>query len=107
MLASLTEVKSNISDSTDTRHEETEAEEPLELESLSGKPQTKRCAGTLETAVQKAGLFVLCILTLAVLAFVASGSCVGDFFSINTFWSGARLMLQPYCSVHYGALPPI
>ncbi|KAM7389837.1 hypothetical protein PAMP_023791 [Pampus punctatissimus] len=65
------------------------------------------CAGTLETAVQKAGLFVLCILTLTVLAFVASGSCAGDFFSINTFWSGARLMLQPYCSVHYGALPPI
>ncbi|KAF3838510.1 hypothetical protein F7725_010278 [Dissostichus mawsoni] len=31
----------------------------------------------------------------------------GNFFSINNLWSGTRLMLQPYYSVHYGALPPI
>ena len=61
---------------------------------------------TLETAVQRAGLFLLFIFFLIVLGFVASGSFRGNFFSINALWSGTRLM-QPYYSVHYGALPPI
>ncbi|XP_029297735.1 uncharacterized protein LOC115014805 isoform X4 [Cottoperca gobio] len=107
LLASSAEMKTIMSDSTDLRHEESEAEEPLNPQSLTVDRQTKRCAGTLETAIQRAGLFLLSVFILTVLAFVTSGSCTGNFFSINTLWSGARLMLQPYCSVHYGALPPI
>ncbi|XP_067455545.1 protein KASH5-like [Thunnus thynnus] len=107
LLASLAEVKSSMSHSTYRRHEETETEELLVLGSLTFNPQYKRCAVALETAVQKAGLLMLFIFTLAVLAFVASGSCAGDFFSINTLWSSTHLMLQPYCRVHYGALPPV
>ncbi|XP_044061147.1 kinectin-like isoform X2 [Siniperca chuatsi] len=103
LLASSAEVKTNMSDSTDLRHEETVPEELLKPQCLTVDLQTKRCAGILE----RAGLFMLLIFILTVLALVASGSCAGNLFSINTLWSGARLMLQPYCSVHYGALPPI
>ncbi|CAK6971972.1 uncharacterized protein LOC122990174 [Scomber scombrus] len=87
--------------------EEAEAEEVLELQSLTASSRTKRCAGSSETAVQKAGLFMLWILAFIFLAFVASRNSAGDFFSINTLWSVAHLMIQPYCTVHYGALPPI
>ncbi|XP_039669963.1 uncharacterized protein LOC120567166 isoform X2 [Perca fluviatilis] len=106
LLASSAEVEINMSDSTDLRHEESEAEELLKPQSVTVDLQTKRCAGVLETAVQRARLFLLFVI-LTVSAFVASGSCTGNFFSINTLWSGAHLMLQPYCSVQYGALPPI
>ncbi|XP_040903629.1 uncharacterized protein LOC121188122 [Toxotes jaculatrix] len=109
LLASSDEMKTSTSDSKHLGHEEPEAEEILEPQSLTVDLQTKRCAGVLETAIQRAGLFTMCIFFLVVLAFVASGSSVGncDLFSINTLWTGARVMLQPYCSVHYGALPPI
>lgn len=56
-----------------------------------------RCAGFLDTAVQRAGLFVLFIFILAILVFLASGNS-GSFT-----W----LMLQPFCQVHYASLPPI
>ncbi|KAK5924996.1 hypothetical protein CgunFtcFv8_017560 [Champsocephalus gunnari] len=107
LLAFSPEVKPSMADSADLRHEECEAEEPLKPLSLPEEHQTKRWAGTLETAVQIAGLFLLFIFFLIVLGFLASGSFRGNFFSINTLWSGTRLMLQPYYSVHYGALPPI
>ncbi|XP_033992234.1 uncharacterized protein LOC117487699 [Trematomus bernacchii] len=104
LLAFSPEVKPSMADSADLRHEECEAEEPLKPLSLPEEHQTKRW--TLETALQRAGLFLLFIFFLIVLGFVASGSFRGNFFSINTLWSGTRLM-QPYYSVHYGALPPI
>ncbi|XP_051275504.1 myosin-11-like isoform X2 [Dicentrarchus labrax] len=109
LLASSAEVKTSKSNSKDLRHEENEAEELLDHQSLTVDLQTKRCAGNLETAFQRAGLLMLFLFVLTVLAFVASGSCAGNsgFFSMNTLWSSARLMLQPYCTVHYGALPPI
>ncbi|XP_034067740.1 reticulocyte-binding protein 2 homolog a-like [Gymnodraco acuticeps] len=107
LLAFSPEVKPSMADSADLRHEECEAEEPLKPLSLPEEHHTKRWAGTLETAVQIAGLFLLFIFFLIVLGFLASGSFRGNFFSINTLWSGTRLMLQPYYSVHYGALPPI
>ncbi|KAM8732520.1 uncharacterized protein AB9X84_024528 [Acanthopagrus schlegelii] len=96
-----------VSDS-DHRHEETETEELLTPPSLTKELQTERCAGVLVTAVHSAGMFVLFVVTLVMLAFL-SGSLAGhsDFFSINTLWSGASLILQPYCRVHYGALPPV
>ncbi|KAK5864723.1 hypothetical protein PBY51_015942 [Eleginops maclovinus] len=107
LLAFSPEVKPSITASADLRHEEFEAEEPLKPLSLPEDRQTKRWARTFETAFQRAGLFLLFIFFLTVLGFVASGSLTGNVFSINTLWSGTRLMLQPYYSVHYGALPPI
>ncbi|XP_045886990.1 RB1-inducible coiled-coil protein 1-like isoform X2 [Micropterus dolomieu] len=101
--ASSAEVKASMSDPADLRHEQTEAEELLKPQSLTVDLQTKRCAGIFE----RARIFVLFIFILTVLAIVASGSCAGNFFPINTLWSGVRLTLQPYCSVRYGALPPI
>ncbi|XP_054453095.1 uncharacterized protein LOC129089758 [Anoplopoma fimbria] len=107
LLASSAEVKTCLSDCTDLRQEETEAEELLKPQSLTLDLQAKRCAGVLEAALQRAGLFLVFVVVLTVLAFVALGSFTGNLFSINNLWSGASLMLQPYCSVHYGALPPI
>ncbi|XP_038556021.1 golgin subfamily A member 6C-like isoform X1 [Micropterus salmoides] len=100
--ASSAEVKASMSDPADLRHEQTEAE-LLKPQSLTVDLQTKRCAGIFEGA----RVFVLFIFILTVLAIVASGSCAGNFFPINTLWSGVRLTLQPYCSVRYGTLPPI
>ncbi|XP_049442511.1 microtubule-associated tumor suppressor 1 homolog isoform X1 [Epinephelus fuscoguttatus] len=105
LLASSAEVKTSMSDSTDLRNEETE--KLRKPQSLTVERQNRRCAGILETALQTAEVFLLSVIALTVLAFVASGSCSGNFFPINKLWSGARLMLQPYCSVHYGALPPV
>ncbi|XP_039975988.1 cytospin-A-like [Xiphias gladius] len=109
LLASLDEAKTSTSDSKHLKHEGAEAEELLIPQSLRVDPKTKRCPGALETAVQRAGLFMMCIFILLVVAFVASRSSVGnsDLFSFSTLWTGAQLMLQPYCSVHYGASPPI
>ncbi|XP_042349825.1 uncharacterized protein LOC121948492 [Plectropomus leopardus] len=107
LLASTAEVKNNTSDSADLTQEETEAEEQQKPQSLTVDLQIKRCAGILETAVQKAEVFLLSVIILTVLAFLASGSFTGNFFSINNLWSSAYLMLQPYCSVHYGVLPPV
>ncbi|XP_041846800.1 calcium-binding and coiled-coil domain-containing protein 2-like isoform X1 [Melanotaenia boesemani] len=106
LVALSSEVKTSM---TDVKHEESQTEELLEHHSLTVDMKTKRgrSAGTLKTAVQRAGLFVLCIFSLFVLAYVAVGCCAGNFdlFS-NILWSSARLMLQPCFSVHYRALPP-
>ncbi|XP_068571591.1 protein KASH5-like isoform X1 [Cebidichthys violaceus] len=107
LLASSAKVKTSVLDSTDLRHEETEAEELLKPPSLTLDLQTKRCAGILETVVRRAGLLLVFVVVLTVLVFVASASWTGNRFSINTLWSSARLMLEPYCTVHYVALPPI
>ncbi|XP_029020849.1 centrosomal protein cep290-like isoform X3 [Betta splendens] len=84
-------------------------EEQLKLQSLTMHLQGKRCAGLLRTGVIKAGLFLLSIIIITLIAFVASwiSATNSDLFTINTLWKVARLILQPYCSVHYGALPPI
>ncbi|XP_023144910.2 uncharacterized protein LOC111581122 isoform X1 [Amphiprion ocellaris] len=107
--ASSPEVKPFMTYSTELRHEEGEAEELLKPRSVTADFQTKRCADTSKTSVQKTGLFTVCIFILTVLAFLASGSCSGngDFFSINSLWNSACLMFHPYCRIHYGALPPI
>lgn len=69
----------------------------------------RRWTGTVEPAVQRARLFIMCVSVLLVLGFVATGISLGDcnLFSIKTFWTGARVTLQPYCSVHYGDMPPL
>ncbi|KAF0039788.1 hypothetical protein F2P81_008023 [Scophthalmus maximus] len=83
--------------------EETEAEELLKPQSPTVDLQTERWTGTVEPAVQRARLFIMCVSVLLVLGFVATGISLGDcnLFSIKTFWTGARVTLQPYCSVHY------
>nr|XP_046263116.1 uncharacterized protein LOC124068724 isoform X2 [Scatophagus argus] len=106
LLTSSAEVTASMSDFTDLRHEETETEEQLESHSLTMDLRTQRRAGILESVGRRAGLFMLFIFII-ILAFGALGSSTGNFFSINTLWSSAGLMLQPYCSVHYDALPPI
>ncbi|XP_019935377.2 myosin heavy chain, embryonic smooth muscle isoform-like isoform X2 [Paralichthys olivaceus] len=103
LLASSDEVKTSMSDSTHLIHKETETEDLLKPQSLEEDLQTKRWSGISQTAIQRAGLFMMCVLLLLVLAFVTSGN--SDLFS--TFWNGARVILQPYCSVHYGGLPPV
>lgn len=60
-----------------------------------------RCVGVLQTAVQRVGLFVPLIFSLLILAFMGLGSC-SEHYDFLAF-----LMMQPYCSVHYEALPPI
>ncbi|XP_034454037.1 uncharacterized protein LOC117769308 isoform X1 [Hippoglossus hippoglossus] len=112
LLASLNEVKTSTSDSTHLRHKETETEDLLNPQSLTEDHQTKRYfrwPGTSQTAVQRAGLFLMCIFFLLVLVCVTSASISGnsDLFSINTFWTGARMILQPYCSVNYAGAPPV
>lgn len=64
-------------------------------------PPCPRCVGVLQTVVQRVGVFLLLIFILIILALVAVGSCAQHFDFL------ALLMLQPYCSVHYGLLPPI
>ncbi|KAL6117564.1 uncharacterized protein ACO6RY_15321 [Pungitius sinensis] len=103
LLASSDEVKTNVSDSTN--HVETEADGLTEPGSVALDIQTERGAGLLVTGVQRAGLFLVSVVVFTLLAFVASGSCTGN--TINTLWSSASLILQPYCNVYYGALPPI
>nr|XP_040031107.1 myosin-10-like [Gasterosteus aculeatus aculeatus] len=135
LLASLDEVRTHVSDSTD--HVETEAEGLTKPGSVSLDVQTKterqltpkdtflvpyvplahrrpsgfsaflRAAGVLLAAVPRAGLFLASGVALSLLAFVVSGSCTGNLFSIDALWNTASLTLQPYCSVQYGALPPV
>ncbi|XP_071313513.1 protein KASH5-like [Trachinotus anak] len=108
LLASSEEVKLSMLDSEHLRLEETEAGELLKPQSVTADLQTQRCAATLETVVQR-GLVMMCIFIVLVLVFLAPGGSVGGChsFSISTLWTSAHLMLQPYCSLHYGASPPI
>lgn len=68
-----------------------------------------RCASVSGTDIIRFGLYLLCIAIISLFAFVVSGIYARnpELFTVNTLWKVARLVLQPYCSVHYGALPPI
>ncbi|XP_031592641.1 uncharacterized protein LOC116317793 isoform X2 [Oreochromis aureus] len=112
LLASTAEVNDGMTNSTNLGNclqEEPETEELLKPHLLTVNLQSKSCPGTLEAAIWRVGFFMLCIFILMILAIVASGCFVGtsDFSSITTLWASAHLMLQPYLSVQYGALPPI
>ncbi|XP_072252520.1 uncharacterized protein [Leuresthes tenuis] len=104
LLADSADMEVSTTDFTELQHEETEAEEVLEPHSVTADLKTKRFAGTWRTTIPRAGLLLLCLFCFSVLACVALGCC--EIFS-NMWWSRARLMLQPYFSVHYGTLPPI
>lgn len=80
---------------------------PLAHRRPSGFSAFLRAAGVLLAAVPRAGLFLASGVALSLLAFVVSGSCTGNLFSIDALWNTASLTLQPYCSVQYGALPPV
>ncbi|XP_062249700.1 ERC protein 2-like [Platichthys flesus] len=112
LLSSLDEVKTSTTDSTHLRHKETDTEDLMNHHSLTEDLQTKkefRRTGSLQTAVQRAGLLLMCIFFLLVLVCVTSASISGnsDLFPINTFWTGARMILPPYCSVRYAGAPPV
>ncbi|XP_059201743.1 uncharacterized protein LOC131981479 isoform X2 [Centropristis striata] len=106
-LGSSADVNSSMSDAADHRQEETETEELLNPQNLTVELQTKKCAGIFETVSQEAARFLLCVVTLAVLAFAVSGNCSGNFASINDLLGCVGLRLQPYCRVHYVAAPPV
>nr|XP_012773087.2 golgin subfamily A member 1-like [Maylandia zebra] len=111
LLATTAEMNTGMTDSTNHGNvdEEAKTEELLKPHLPTVKLQSKRCPGTLEKAIWRVGFFMLCIFILMIIAFVASGCFAGtsDFSSITTLWTSAHLMLQPYWSVQYGALPPI
>ncbi|XP_039871514.1 uncharacterized protein LOC120723825 isoform X3 [Simochromis diagramma] len=111
LLATTAEMNTGMTDSTNHGNvdEEAKTEELLKPHLPAVKLQSKRCPGTLEKAIWRVGFFMLCIFILMIIAFVASGCFAGtsDFSSITTLWTSAHLMLQPYWSVQYGALPPI
>ncbi|XP_006781389.1 outer dense fiber protein 2-like isoform X2 [Neolamprologus brichardi] len=112
LLASTAEMNTGMTDSTNLGNclqEEAKTEELLKPHLPAVKLQSKRCPGTLEKAIWRVGFFMLCIFILMIIAFVASGCFAGtsDFSSFTTLWTSAHLMLQPYWSVQYGALPPI
>ncbi|CAJ1058497.1 CDK5 regulatory subunit-associated protein 2-like isoform X1 [Xyrichtys novacula] len=98
LLASSDAVESIILDPSDLKHDEDGTEELMKSQSLTVDLQTKRCAGTFEIALRIAVLFLLFVFILAV---------SGNLFSVNTICSDVFLMMQPYLSVQYEALPPI
>ncbi|KAK2849040.1 hypothetical protein Q5P01_008874 [Channa striata] len=109
LLASSLEVETSMSHYICVRHRETIDEEVMQHESLERDLQNRRCAGILETSLHRAVLFIFFIFIFTLLAFVASAGDARnyDLFSIETLWNSAYLLLQPYWSVHYGALPPV
>ncbi|CAB1455062.1 unnamed protein product [Pleuronectes platessa] len=81
LLSSLDEVKTSTSDSAHQRHKETDTEDLMNHQSLTEDLQTKkdfRRTGSLQTAVQRAGLFLMCIFFLLVLVCVTSASISGN-----------------------------
>ncbi|XP_030000909.1 kinectin-like [Sphaeramia orbicularis] len=105
-LASFTDVITLTADLREPQHEEAEAEELPKPPCFTVDPQTKRCAGVLDTVFHKLTQFLLCLFILTLLAFVASGCFTGNSFT-DTLWNNAQLMLKPYVRVHYGCLPPV
>lgn len=70
-------------------------------------PSGSRFAKTLKTAIYGAKLFMMCVFACSFVFLMVLGCCAVDLFSICALHSSARLMSQPYFSVHYSALPPL
>ncbi|XP_055015181.1 restin homolog [Boleophthalmus pectinirostris] len=68
-----------------------------------------KCVGILMTVTQKVLLFLGTMFLFFALASVTPGSFTVNSraFSLNTMWSSTRFLLEPYCTVHYGGMPPI
>nr|XP_015802314.2 centromere-associated protein E isoform X2 [Nothobranchius furzeri] len=64
-------------------------------------------ADASKTNIHGSSLFKLCIFTLSFLVSAVLGCVAGNLFSSNILQSGSQLMLQPYISVQYNALPPV
>ncbi|XP_051922616.1 227 kDa spindle- and centromere-associated protein-like isoform X2 [Hippocampus zosterae] len=105
LLASQNEIKSMMAPSMDSSQEETDATEPTSAPVLS--QQTNRYTKVKEPSTHK--VFVLCLAIIIILVIVAAGNHARyfDFPPIHNLWRSVHLILQPYFSVHYGALPPV
>lgn len=68
-----------------------------------------KCASLLMSFAQRIVLFLVTFFLLLFLVFLTSGSLTGNskLFSMDTFWNSARFMLEPYCTLRYGGMPPI
>ncbi|KAF7228306.1 myosin heavy chain, embryonic smooth muscle isoform isoform X2 [Nothobranchius furzeri] len=64
-------------------------------------------ADASKTNIHGSSLFKLCIFTLSFLVSAVLGCVAGNLFSSNILQSGSQLMLEPYISVQYNALPPV
>lgn len=66
-----------------------------------------RFACTVGTVVYGARLFLQCFFMFSFIVLIVVGCCAGHLLSISNMQNTARLMLQPYFSLHYDALPPV
>ncbi|XP_007550426.1 GRIP1-associated protein 1-like [Poecilia latipinna] len=83
----------------------TGGKEQLEPSSLATDLQPKRgsnCAVILRATIRK--LIMLCIVSVCVLLFIFCGCWVRN---AGNFFSNSLIMLPPYVSVQYEALPPV
>ncbi|MED6272790.1 hypothetical protein CHARACLAT_000327, partial [Characodon lateralis] len=107
LLFSFSEMKESTDPTSVTseldKNVETDDEELLEPHSLTTDLRSgNRFAVALRATIQK--VFMLCIASLCILAFVVFG-CRAE--KSDSFFISGLLMLPPYVSVHYKALPPI
>ncbi|XP_019739865.1 227 kDa spindle- and centromere-associated protein-like isoform X2 [Hippocampus comes] len=105
LLGTPNEIKSTMAPSMDSSQEETDATEPTSAPVLS--QQTNRCTQAKEPSTQK--VVVLCMAIIIILVILAAGNHARyfDFRPVHNLWRSVHLILQPYLSVHYGALPPV
>ncbi|XP_077433579.1 uncharacterized protein LOC144058856 isoform X2 [Vanacampus margaritifer] len=90
--------------SIDSRQEETDSEE---ANRPAVKQQTNKCAQAKELFTQKVFVFCMAIITILVILAAGSHARYLDFLPVLDLWRSVHLTLQPYFSVHHGALPPI
>nr|XP_057918774.1 uncharacterized protein LOC131110095 isoform X2 [Doryrhamphus excisus] len=98
LLASTGEMQGLLVPCQDSHHEETQTKESR---SPPVKTQTIQCTRAKTSTTLKA-LVILLVLIITILLIAAAGN-----LPVNNLWRRVHLALQPYCSMHYGALPPI
>ncbi|KAG7230400.1 hypothetical protein INR49_024506 [Caranx melampygus] len=105
LLAASDEEKTSMSHWEHQSNEDTEAGEErlLKPQSLTVEQKNTRCEGILETAIQRAGLYVMGIFIVLILLFMEGNIAGCDAsISISNLWTHVHQLLQPYCRVHYG-----
>ncbi|PWA22334.1 hypothetical protein CCH79_00012580, partial [Gambusia affinis] len=100
------ETMDSISEASDLDNNmESGEKEQLESSILATNLQPKRgsrCAAILRATIRK--LIMLCLFSVCVLVFILCGFWVRN---AGNFFSNSLIMLPPYVSVQYEALPPI
>ncbi|XP_057705919.1 uncharacterized protein LOC130923852 isoform X3 [Corythoichthys intestinalis] len=104
LLVAPVEMKSITAPSMDSVQEDTKAEE---LTSPPANQPTNRCTEANEFSTRK--MYVVCMVIITILLILATAAHARnlDFLPLHSLWRSLCRMLQPYFSVHYGALPPI